>query len=105
AALVGYFVVPAWGWRAMFLIAAVPALLVIPIRMFVPDEAPHGENKEVSTGAVRDLLAPGVLRMIVLGSAVMALGFIVYYGMTTSFVGLNLAAGLSADAAKLNLVW
>lgn len=105
AALTAYFVVPAWGWRAMFLIAAVPALLVIPIRMFVPDEHAHGETKEVSKGAVRDLLVPSVLKMIVLGSLVMTLGFIVYYGMATSFVGLNLAAGLGADEAYINLIW
>ena len=31
-AAAAYFVVPAFGWRAMFLIAALPALLVIPLR-------------------------------------------------------------------------
>jgi len=101
AAATAYFVVPAWGWRAMFLIAAVPALLVIPIRMFVPDEHAHGETKEVSKGAVRDLLVPSVLKMIVLGSLVMTLGFIVYYGMATPFVGLNLAAGATAESRAL----
>ncbi len=30
-------VVPAHGWRALFLVAAVPALLVIPIRLFVKE--------------------------------------------------------------------
>src|SRR5574338_130515 len=77
AAVIAYFVVPALGWRAMFLIAAVPALLVIPIRMFVPDELSHATKHEASNGAIKDLLAPGVFRMIVLGSLVMALGFIV----------------------------
>ncbi len=105
AAATAYFVVPAWGWRAMFLIAAVPALLVIPIRMCVPDELSHGEKLEKSKGAIKDLLAPGVFKMIVLGSLVMALGFIVYYGMATPFVGLNLAAGATADQAYINLIW
>ncbi len=89
AAVTAYFVVPALGWRAMFLIAAVPALLVIPIRMFVPDELSHAAKHEASNGAVKDLLAPGVFRMIVLGSLVMALGFIVYYGMVTHYVPLH----------------
>jgi MFS transporter, SHS family, lactate transporter len=92
AAVTSYFVVPAFGWRAMFLIAAVPALLVIPIRMFVPDEMSKVEKKQESRGAVADLMAPGVFKMIALGSAVMALGFIVYYGMVTPMMGLHLEA-------------
>ncbi len=87
AAGTAYFVVPALGWRAMFLIAAAPALLVIPIRMMVPDEPV--ETKASSQGAVADLAAPGVRKMIVLGSLVMALGFVVYYGMVTPHLGLH----------------
>lgn len=105
ASLTAYFVVPAWGWRAMFLIAAVPALLVIPIRMFVPDELSHVEKTAESKGAIKDLLAPGVFKMIVLGSLVMALGFIVYYGMVTPLMGLNLAAGATASEAWINMIW
>jgi MFS transporter, SHS family, lactate transporter len=102
AAAVAHFVVPAWGWRAMFLIAAVPALLVIPIRMFVPDDhAAEGEKVETSKGALADLLEPRVFKMLVLGSLVMALGFVVYYGMVTSHLGLHLevAGCAKGDAA------
>jgi MFS transporter, SHS family, lactate transporter len=101
AAAVAHFVVPAWGWRAMFLIAAVPALLVIPIRMFVPnDNAAEGEKVEASKGAVADLLDPRVFKMLVLGSLVMALGFVVYYGMVTSHLGLHLEAASCGANAK-----
>jgi SHS family lactate transporter-like MFS transporter len=90
AATVAHFVVPAFGWRPMFLIAAVPAILVIPIRMFVPDDhAAEGEKVEVSRGALKDLLDPRVFKMLVLGSLVMALGFVVYYGMVTSHMGIH----------------
>lgn len=86
SALVAHFVVPAYGWRVMFLIAVVPALLVLPIRFFVPDEA---AKKPATSSAqpisLRDLAAPGVRQMIVLGSLVMGLGFLVYYGLTTSY--------------------
>jgi MFS transporter, SHS family, lactate transporter len=105
AAATAYFVVPAWGWRPMFLIAAVPALLVIPIRMFVPNDIAQPETKEVSRGAIKDLLAPGVFKMIVLGSLVMTLGFIVYYGMSVPLKGLSLAAGMSSQDANLILIW
>ena len=96
SALVAHFVVPAYGWRAMFLIAAVPALLVIPIRFMVPEE--NGGKRPTATAAgaaaaagappvsFRDLMAPGVRQMIVLGSLVMGLGFLVYYGLTASYV-------------------
>jgi len=104
AALTAYFVVPAFGWRAMFLIAAAPALLVIPIRMLVPDEAPEA-NKVESKGAVADLLAPAVLKMIVLGSLVMALGFVVYYGMVTSHLGLYLSAGHTVAEGWQGQIW
>jgi len=96
AAAVAHFVVPAYGWRAMFLVAAIPALLVIPIRFMVPDEMTKVRSHEQSKGAVADLLAPGVRSMIILGSLVMALGFIVYYGMATSSMGLHFEAAACA---------
>src|SRR5687768_3118151 len=87
SALVAHFVVPAYGWRAMFLIAAVPALLVIPIRFMVPDEnAGKPLSKSAPPISTRDLLAPGVRQMIILGSLVMGLGFLVYYGLTAAYV-------------------
>src|SRR3954471_20089761 len=83
AAIVGSYVIPHYGWRPMFLIAAVPALLVIPIRMFVPNDHIGADDEKPATtkGALKDLLEPGVRKMLILGSLVMALGFVVYYGM------------------------
>jgi len=80
---------PTIGWRAMFLIAAVPALLVIPIRYMVPDEMSK-PIKNAAPPRAADLSAPGVRKMIVLGSLVMGLGFLVYYGLTASYMGLAL---------------
>jgi putative MFS transporter len=36
-ALVSVYVVPHWGWRWMFIIGAVPALLAIPLRILLPE--------------------------------------------------------------------
>jgi len=36
-ALVSVYVVPHWGWRWMFIIGAVPALLAIPLRLLLPE--------------------------------------------------------------------
>lgn len=102
AAAVGMWVVPAYGWRVMFLIAALPALLVIPIRMFVPDNQERAANGERVKAPMSDLLEPGVRKMIILGSLVMALGFIVYYGMVTTQMSLHFeAANCGKDAACL----
>ncbi len=107
AALITKFVVPAYGWRAMFLIAAVPALLVLPIRFMVKeerhgDEASHGRRQNIS---FKDLWAPGVRKMIVLGSLVMGLGFLVYYGMVASYVPMLVTErGISLSWAMDNVM-
>ena len=49
----------------------------------VPDS--HSRPAPGARPEARELLAPGVLRMLVLGSLVMALGFIVYYGLQTHY--------------------
>ncbi len=108
AAATAYYVVPAWGWRAMFLIAIAPALLVLPIRMLVPDD--HGKTKPetaaVSKGALADLWVPAVRVRIILGSLVMALGFVVYYGLTTTHTLIQLTElGLSQQTAFANVCW
>src|SRR5262245_61555259 len=87
AAGTAYFVVPAFGWRAMFLIAALPALIVVPIRLFVPNHIPGADVPADHTKTrLADLMTPNVRKMLVLGSLVMALGFIVYYGLTANYV-------------------
>lgn len=82
-------IVPVWGWRALFIVAAIPALLVIPIRFMVPDEvskpAATERGKPVSFA---DLMVPEVRRMLILGTLVMALGFIVYYALTAHYMAM-----------------
>jgi SHS family lactate transporter-like MFS transporter len=83
-------VVPAWGWRALFLIAAIPALLVIPIRFMVPDEVarPAVTADREPPVSFADLMVPEVRRMLILGTFVMALGFIVYYALTAHYMAM-----------------
>lgn len=49
-ALVSIYVVPHWGWRWMFIIGAVPALLAIPLRAILPESprwlASQGRSEE-----------------------------------------------------------
>lgn len=53
AGMVGYFLVPAYGWKAMFLVGLVPAVLMIPLRLLMPESprwlASRGRLEEADT--------------------------------------------------------
>lgn len=86
AALAAYFVVDATTWRPMFLIGIIPAVLTIPLWFMFPSTKPAPRvvgTKQVSP--IRELASPGVPKMLVLGSLVMALGFMVYYGLQSQY--------------------
>jgi SHS family lactate transporter-like MFS transporter len=106
AALVAKFVVPNYGWRAMFLVAAIPALLVVPIRFMVPAEVANApKHAGAAKPSLRDLTEPAVRRMLLIGTGVMALGFIVYYGLQTQYsVMLMGDHGLSESDAWSNVI-
>jgi MFS transporter, SHS family, lactate transporter len=105
AAVTYAVVVPAWGWRAMFLVAAVPALLVIPIRFLVPDEVSKVSVDAAKPASFADLMVPEVRRMLILGTLVMALGFIVYYALTAHYmVLLRVEHKLGEGAASLDVM-
>lgn len=101
AAVVSGVVVPAFGWRALFLVAALPALLVIPIRLFVKE---GGEWKRAAAGgyrpSARDLLEPRLLRTMGWATVLMTLGFGVYYALTSLYPTM-LAVEHHLDAAAI----
>ncbi len=37
AGMVGFFLVPACGWKAMFIVGLIPSILTIPLRWFMPE--------------------------------------------------------------------
>jgi MFS transporter, putative metabolite:H+ symporter len=37
AGLAGYFLVPVYGWQSLFVVGLVPAVLMIPLRLFMPE--------------------------------------------------------------------
>ena len=57
AAMATRFLLPHWGWRAMFWIGAVPALLALYIRAKVPESQAWKEHKAASTGEVLTVVA------------------------------------------------
>lgn len=86
AAAVSAYVLPRWGWRAMFVIAALPALAALPMRYWVPESPEHAarEAHEKYAFPLRRAFKeePAILRRVFWGSAIMATGFGAYYGLT-----------------------
>jgi SHS family lactate transporter-like MFS transporter len=98
AAGVSAVVLPHWGWRALFVCAAAPALLVLPIRLFIKEsddwKAARGGARETSKATDGKALSK-----IVWGSVSMGLGFGAYYALAGLYPTL-LKTELGADAGS-----
>src|SRR5437899_9733984 len=57
AAIGARFLLPAWGWRPMFWIGALPALLALYIRTQVPESEPWKQHRAASTAQVLRIVA------------------------------------------------
>jgi MFS transporter, SHS family, lactate transporter len=57
AAVAARFLLPHWGWRPMFWIGALPALLALYIRTKVPESEAWKEHRAASTGQVLKIVA------------------------------------------------
>ncbi len=86
ASLVSGIVISAWGWRPLFLIAALPALIVFPIRFWVTESDEWKENRaKAAKKSFRELLTPEIVRSLMWGTLAMGLGFGVYYSMVSPY--------------------
>ncbi len=52
AAIAARFLLPVWGWRAMFWVGALPALLALYIRTNVPESEAWKQHRAATTGEV-----------------------------------------------------
>jgi len=57
AAIAARFLLPVWGWRPMFWIGALPALLALYIRTKVPESEAWKQHRVASTGQVLRVVA------------------------------------------------
>jgi SHS family lactate transporter-like MFS transporter len=80
AALVAGWVVPIWGWRALFLIAALPALLAVPIRFLVPESLTRAPKDRPPP--LRALLDPAIRSKLVWACLAMLFGLAEYYALS-----------------------
>jgi MFS transporter, SHS family, lactate transporter len=86
------------SWRTLFLVAAAPAILVLPIRLWVPDSKPAHLPSPVDAElgrAERTLM----WRRVAWGSIYMALAFSAYYALSAIYPTF-LAKELHATAAE-----
>lgn len=109
AGIVQAQVVPTWGWRAAFIVAALPVLLVLPIRFWVPESEEWTKSREKAGPKKKVVLDPiigsGVVGRIVWGSLLMACGFGMYYGISGLYAVLvKTELGLDAHALERLLI-
>jgi SHS family lactate transporter-like MFS transporter len=105
AAAVSAFVLPVWGWRALFVCAALPAILVIPIRFGITESREWTEARK-HVAKARIALDGKLLGKVAWASAAMALGFGAYYSITALYPTLlqtELGAGTGRVARLVAL--
>lgn len=96
AANVGFLLIAAVGWaipvtvdswRWMFLVGAVPALLTIFIRIFVPESQRWKESvKETASQPVREILSPALLKPTLLAICFASIALIGTWGAVSGFL-------------------
>ena len=82
AALVAGFVVPLWGWRALFLIAVLPALVAIPIYFLVPESYSGAARGAPPPPPLRAVWAPEIRGKLIWACLAMLFGLAEYYALT-----------------------
>jgi MFS family permease len=104
AALVVLVVLPHFGWRAVFLVGVLPALLVLWIRTSVPEPA-IWKNRMASSGrgAKKSLLSAGALRTGAVATAMNAFSLFGYWGLFT-WIPAYLSLPVSQGGRGIGLV-
>jgi MFS family permease len=104
AALVVAVVLPNFGWRAVFFVGVLPALLVFWIRRKVPEPAVWKNRVATErTGFFGVLLGKGVFRVGLLATAMNAFGMFGYWGLFT-WIPAYLSLPVSQGGRGLSLV-
>jgi SHS family lactate transporter-like MFS transporter len=99
AAGVSAVVLPHWGWRALFVCAALPALLVFPIRLWIK-ESPEWVAAAAARRLVKKPLTAVAFGKLAWASVSMGLGFGAYYALAGLYPTL-LTVELHADTGTV----
>jgi MFS family permease len=111
-ALLGIIVIPSLGWRAMFIIGAAPALVIVPLMLrylpestsFVKARASIADGSAVAAAsagrrAAATLFQHGMLRSTVAFWVTSFMGLLLVYGLNTWLPQIMRAAGYPLGAA------
>ncbi len=91
AAVISMTIIPIWGWRAVFFVGALPAVMVFWIRRHTPEselweknqEKMKAENKKYSAAAIFRLLFIGQTRNTLVSLLYITFIMLGYWGLTT----------------------
>jgi MFS family permease len=104
AALVVFVVLPRFGWRAVFFVGVLPALLVLWIRASVPEPAIWKERlRPPNRGRAKNLLSPNILRAGALATVMNAFSLFGYWGLFT-WIPAYLSLPVSQGGRGIGLV-
>lgn len=104
-ALLGILVIPSLGWRAMFVIGALPALVLVPLLAArLPESLPSGAVLQTAaeTGTrnpVAALFRAGYLRSTIAFWVTSFMGLLLIYGLNTWLPEIMRAAGYPLGAS------
>jgi MFS family permease len=100
AAAISAVVLPAYGWRALFLVGVLPAFLTVAIRRRVSEPALWRPG---SAGGLGAIFAPALRRRTLIATSVATSVLIAYWGLFSWLPGF-LSASLETGGAGLSLV-
>jgi MFS family permease len=100
-ALLGIAVIPALGWRAMFVIGALPALVLVPliVRYLPESEAFLQDRDRERHSPVAILFGGGYLRATIAFWVTSFMGLLLVYGLNTWLPEIMRSAGYALGAA------
>jgi MFS family permease len=100
-ALLGILVIPSLGWRAMFVIGAAPALVLLPLMWRYLPESPSFSREAASPAleSVKSLLRPEFRRPTLAFWVTSFMGLLLVYGLNTWLPQIMREAGYPLGAA------
>jgi MFS family permease len=100
-ALLGIVVIPALGWRAMFVIGALPALVLVPLILrYLPESESFLQDKARERhNPVAILFGGGYLRATIAFWVASFMGLLLVYGLNTWLPEIMRSAGYALGAA------
>lgn len=105
APLLGAATLPGMSWRWIYLIGAVPAVVLIPLAIRMLPESPVSAPTPAGAGGemlgLRPLLAPGIRRVTILFWMISFCGLLLVFGISTWLPTIMQAAGYSLGSSLL----